>query len=214
MTTVTGLTADRMLAIEAESIVGGTIVGDDLILTKHDGSTVDAGNVRGPSGVGGISRVSAFPASPIDGDVVCRIDMAGSPVYSYSTELGWVLVGPDVATAGAVTVGPNWDLGGTGEAWYRNQEGLVVGAGFVIATAATTNGDLIATLPIGMWPSDRRDFYVHMYNAPESGAVRAGFVRVNSDGTLKCGVGLSGDATFTGHANDRLSLSQISFYAL
>lgn len=50
MATVTGLTADRMLEIEAASVVDGDIVGDNLILTKHDGSTINAGSVRGPQG--------------------------------------------------------------------------------------------------------------------------------------------------------------------
>lgn len=50
MATVTGLTAERMLEIEAASVVSGAVSGDELILTKHDGSTIDAGNVRGPQG--------------------------------------------------------------------------------------------------------------------------------------------------------------------
>lgn len=50
MATVTGLTADRMLAIEAASVVDGDVVGDNLILTKHDGSQINAGSVRGPQG--------------------------------------------------------------------------------------------------------------------------------------------------------------------
>lgn len=50
MATVTGYTAARMDAIEAASVVDGDVVGDNLILTKHDGSTVNAGNVRGPQG--------------------------------------------------------------------------------------------------------------------------------------------------------------------
>lgn len=49
MATVDGLTKARMLAIEAASVVDGDVVGDNLILTKHDGSTIDAGNVRGPA---------------------------------------------------------------------------------------------------------------------------------------------------------------------
>lgn len=53
MATVTGLTAARMLAIEAESVVDGDIIGDNLILTKHDGSQVNAGSVRGPQGIPG-----------------------------------------------------------------------------------------------------------------------------------------------------------------
>ena len=53
MTTVTSLTADRMLAIEAASVVDGDVVGDNLILTKHDGSQINAGSVRGPTGAQG-----------------------------------------------------------------------------------------------------------------------------------------------------------------
>lgn len=53
MTIITGLTAARMLEIEAASVVDGSISGDNLILTKHDGSTIDAGNVRGIQGLPG-----------------------------------------------------------------------------------------------------------------------------------------------------------------
>jgi len=50
MATVTGLTAERMLAIEAASVVDGDVVGDNLILTQHGGTQINAGNVRGPQG--------------------------------------------------------------------------------------------------------------------------------------------------------------------
>lgn len=50
MATITGLTAERMLEIEAASVVDGDVVGNDLILAKHDGSIINAGNVRGPAG--------------------------------------------------------------------------------------------------------------------------------------------------------------------
>ena len=53
MAEVFGFTTDRMLAIENNSIVDGNIVGDNLVLTKHGGSTVVAGNVRGPQGLAG-----------------------------------------------------------------------------------------------------------------------------------------------------------------
>lgn len=44
MATVTGLTKERMLVIEAASVVSGTIdTSGHLILTKHDGTTIDAG---------------------------------------------------------------------------------------------------------------------------------------------------------------------------
>lgn len=45
MATVTGLTAARMLEIEAASVVDGEINGTGhLILTKHDGTQIDAGS--------------------------------------------------------------------------------------------------------------------------------------------------------------------------
>lgn len=53
MATVTGFTAARMLLMEAATIISGAIVGDNLILTKHDATTVNAGNVRGATGATG-----------------------------------------------------------------------------------------------------------------------------------------------------------------
>ena len=50
MATVDGLSKARMLEIEANSVVDGDVVGDNLILTKKDGSTLLAGSVRGPKG--------------------------------------------------------------------------------------------------------------------------------------------------------------------
>ena len=83
MATITGLTAERMLEIEAACIVAGGVVVDDLILTKHDGSTINAGNVRGPQGIQGPQGdtgptgpawsptvVTALPGSPTDGQEV------------------------------------------------------------------------------------------------------------------------------------------------
>lgn len=50
MATVTGLTAERMLEIEAACIIDGAIVLDDLILTRHDGGEINAGRVTGEKG--------------------------------------------------------------------------------------------------------------------------------------------------------------------
>lgn len=66
MTTVTGLTAARMLQIEAASVVDGDVIGGNLILTKHDGTTINAGPVTGPQGPAGpvgqdLSVLSAIP---------------------------------------------------------------------------------------------------------------------------------------------------------
>jgi hypothetical protein len=55
-----------MLAIEAASVVDGDVVGDNLILTKHDGTQINAGSVRGPKGDPGpvgsdLAVLSAIP---------------------------------------------------------------------------------------------------------------------------------------------------------
>jgi microcystin-dependent protein len=48
---ITGMTADAMLAIAADVVVSGNVDGSGhLILTKHDASTLDAGDVTGPKG--------------------------------------------------------------------------------------------------------------------------------------------------------------------
>lgn len=65
MATITGLTAARMLEIEDASVVDGEVVSGDLILTKHDGTTINAGPVLGPSGPAG----PAGPSGGIPGEL-------------------------------------------------------------------------------------------------------------------------------------------------
>jgi hypothetical protein len=50
MATATGLTKERMLEIEAASVVDGEVVGSNLILYTHDGTPIDAGPVIGADG--------------------------------------------------------------------------------------------------------------------------------------------------------------------
>lgn len=51
MATVTSFTKERILAIEAATIVDGEVDGSGhLILTRHDSTTIDAGSVVGPTG--------------------------------------------------------------------------------------------------------------------------------------------------------------------
>jgi microcystin-dependent protein len=64
MATITGLTAERMLAIEGASIVDGEIIGGNLILTKYDGTTINAGPVAGPQGPPGPMGPAGYSAIP------------------------------------------------------------------------------------------------------------------------------------------------------
>lgn len=72
MAQVTVYNAARMKEIEDASIVDGEVVGDDLILTRHDQTTINAGSVRGPQGDQGVpgdmnvSDLSAIIASLSD----------------------------------------------------------------------------------------------------------------------------------------------------
>ncbi len=64
MGSITGLTAERMLAIEAASVVSGTVNGSNhLILTTHGGSDIDAGNVVGPAGSNGTNGTDGSDGS-------------------------------------------------------------------------------------------------------------------------------------------------------
>jgi len=76
MTTVTGLTAARMAEIEAAAIVDAEVVGDDLILTKHDSTTINAGDVRGPQGDTGDPGADGIglPAGGTTGQVLAKVD--------------------------------------------------------------------------------------------------------------------------------------------
>jgi microcystin-dependent protein len=64
MATITGLTAERMLEIEASSVIEGEIIDGNLILTKHDGTTINAGPVIGPPGPVGPTGPASVGAIP------------------------------------------------------------------------------------------------------------------------------------------------------
>jgi len=56
MAEVTGFTAERMLVIENTTVVDGEVQGDNLILMTREGTPIDAGNVRGPTGFPGVTQ--------------------------------------------------------------------------------------------------------------------------------------------------------------
>lgn len=71
MATVTGLTAERMLAIEAASIVDGLVDSNGhLILTTFGGALIDAGLVKGPMVTGVIDEFAGMIAP--EGSVMCN----------------------------------------------------------------------------------------------------------------------------------------------
>ena len=123
MTTVTGLTADRMLEIEAASVVDGEVISGNLILTQHGGSTINAGPVVGPQGPQGPAGATgpsgsetigtSFPVSPIDGQKHILVDSLSAPTWAWTFRYvatitdayKWVFMGgsPLVVVTGVAT---------------------------------------------------------------------------------------------------------------
>lgn len=80
MVTVTGYTAERMQEIENSAIVDGNVVGNDLILTKFDGSTINAGSVVGPTGPPGVAYLGHSQSVAPQGPIITEQDITGCSV--------------------------------------------------------------------------------------------------------------------------------------
>jgi microcystin-dependent protein len=82
MATITGLTAERMLEIEGQSVISGQVVSGNLILTRFDGTTIDAGPIPpGPQG----------PVGPAGGQIPGEIKMWPGNVLPNPVDFGkWV----------------------------------------------------------------------------------------------------------------------------
>jgi microcystin-dependent protein len=121
MATITGLTADRMLEIEGESVVDAEIIGGNLILTRHDGTTIDAGPVIGPPGPTGPTGPASISAIP--GEVKL---WPGSALPALATYGKWVwadgAVYPVAATPiAAANIATQWrTFGGASDPGVNN----------------------------------------------------------------------------------------------
>jgi hypothetical protein len=96
MDSVQVFTKDRMQAIEDSAIVDGDVVGDNLILTRHDGGTINAGSVRGPVGPIGSSPIvvtsTTRPTTGLyNGLVIYEIDTGQTFMYNGT---GWMSYEP------------------------------------------------------------------------------------------------------------------------
>lgn len=81
MAQVTGMSAARMIAAEQASIVSGTVVGDNLMLTTKGGTVTNAGNVRGPALA--VSIPEKAPTALPDTYPV------GITVFNFASTAGW-----------------------------------------------------------------------------------------------------------------------------
>lgn len=114
---IDGFTAARSQAIEDAAIIGGSVDGSgDLILEAHDGSTINAGAVVGPTGPAGSGLIvcssSTRPGSPSEGDMIWETDT--NRIYVWpggSWRWIWSQNGEDVVRKG-VDVGADDDATG------------------------------------------------------------------------------------------------------
>jgi hypothetical protein len=163
MATVTGLTAERMEEMEAETIIDGDIVGDNLILTTRGGTPINAGNVRGPTGLTGPAAINVVtsgtrPGSPTTGLFIYETDTGRLYVWNGSA---WVYRGgtwictsstrPASPFAGLTIYETNTKLLYTydGAAW-------VYSGGTIICTSSTRPASPIEGLPIYETDTDRQ----------------------------------------------------------
>lgn len=101
MATITGYTAARMKAIEDAVIVDGDVVGDNLILTRYDGGTINAGSVRGATGstgpTGEVTTAAMNAAltsleSDLQADIVASMPVGSMTMYAGTTApTNWLL---------------------------------------------------------------------------------------------------------------------------
>jgi microcystin-dependent protein len=102
MVTVNGMTAERMLTIENNSVVSGAVVGNNLILTKHGGGTINAGNVRGATGLPGISNAE-FDAEMADLLATLGVGQPVGIIVDYiglTAPVGWIALNGQTITNG------------------------------------------------------------------------------------------------------------------
>lgn len=150
MATVTGLKADRMLAIEAESIISGTVnVNGDLILTKHDGTTINAGHVKGTNGING---ADATPMLGVTDTTTVDLTLSGAGTAASPWSLKADLINP----AKLMQLAPNYigpgpayvtDIGtGLGAQYGPYEwEGTFEANGNPIVRLANRNGTYVIT---------------------------------------------------------------------
>lgn len=143
MATVTGMTAARMLDIEANSIVSGSVDAfGNLTLITHNGVEIAAGNVKGPTGADGSSQLigektpGALPSTyPL-----------GISQFTYTATAGWPTTLGTVFTF-IVSIARGFQIvseKGTAKIWFRNVGQDAWTAFYQIATTSYVDSAVLA----------------------------------------------------------------------
>ena len=195
MATITGLTAERMLEIEAASIVNATVVDGDLILIKHDGEEINIGPISGPPGPPGPTGPSGL--SSIPGEVKL---WPGETLPDLATYGEWVW-----ADGTAYDILPNYPLAAANisDAWNNFD-------GFNLPPAGKFRvPDLRGLVPAGMdaMPGGTRknriprvyaDLLAKLVFGEHQHKLIPGELAIHSHGTVSVAGGISGTADSQG----------------
>lgn len=145
MATVTGLTAARMLDIEATSIVDGSVdVAGNLTLITHSGVEIDAGNIKGPSGADGASQSITEKTST---DLPSTYPV-GISQFTYTTQGSWPTSLGTVFTF-IVSIARGFQIiseKSTGRIWFRNVGQDSWSAFYQIASASYVDAAVAAVV--------------------------------------------------------------------
>lgn len=166
MATITGLTADRMLAIEAATVISGVIDGSGhLILTQHDGTEIDAGNIAtaipaASTAASGIVELATGTETAALTDTIRAVTPAGlasalkATVIALVAETGIPSAYPSGVSLMPLTTGSGWSLNsGFGSVITHN-----VGTDRCVQTFYSNSG---GTTPALMW--------IRIYNSTSGG---------------------------------------------
>jgi hypothetical protein len=204
MGSITGLTKERMLAIEAESIVDGSIDSfGHLVLERHDGDTIDAGSVQGPQGIPGPPGPSSIVVCTSTTRPTGTDRFPGLGIYETDTQKVfvwngaiWGIWGFD----GKIVPVPSWHrVGQTGEPVFENGWGNYTLPGNwqytrfflspddfvsiegILDGGSDADGTVLFTLPAGYRPTRTVTFVVPCSPSPP---VNPGRIDIASDGTV------------------------------
>lgn len=186
MITVTGLTAERMLAIEKASIVSGWVDGDELILQTHGGTEIVAGRVQGRRGFAGPTGTSFWvtrtPLSTSETNHVIPIEIPGQTVRvgdtimsSHPETVGYFARVTSVSSQSNLTV---TYLGSFGSGGGSVEPGTMVWHGDYDAWQYYRRGDMVQTdqgifvglaESVGEFPALPMDTFVDTFNRDEIG---------------------------------------------
>jgi hypothetical protein len=144
MATVTGLTAAKALELAAQDIIDGDVSGDDLLLTRRNGTQFIAGNIRGPQGIPGTLSIAEKPPA----DLPSTYPANSVSVFDFASTAGWPTTFATVLTVNEgtsrifqiVTSKVDDDM------WFRTGASDVWGAFKKIASKTYVDAQTAATL--------------------------------------------------------------------